>query len=46
MAAIEKNHREHRLSGLDLGADNYLVKPFVFTELHIRLRAVVGRATG
>ncbi len=37
---------EDRLSGLDLGADDYLVKPFVTSELLARLRAVVRRATG
>ncbi len=37
---------EDRLGGLDLGADDYLVKPFVTSELLARLRAVVRRATG
>ncbi len=37
---------EDRLNGLDRGADDYLVKPFVVTELLARLRAVVRRATG
>jgi DNA-binding response OmpR family regulator len=37
---------EDRLNGLDLGADDYLVKPFVVTELLARLRAVIRRATG
>jgi DNA-binding response OmpR family regulator len=32
-----------RVSGLDGGADDYLVKPFVFDELLARLRAVVRR---
>jgi two-component system response regulator QseB/two-component system response regulator BasR len=35
-----------RLNGLDRGADDYLVKPFVVSELLARLRAVVRRATG
>lgn len=34
---------EDRLSGLDLGADDYLVKPFVIPELLARLRAVTRR---
>jgi DNA-binding response OmpR family regulator len=34
---------EDKVSGLDLGADDYLVKPFAFTELLARVRAVVRR---
>ncbi len=37
---------EDRLHGLDIGADDFLVKPFVTTELLARLRAVVRRASG
>jgi two-component system response regulator QseB/two-component system response regulator BasR len=37
---------EDRLNGLDLGADDYLVKPFVVKELMARLRALVRRASG
>ena len=29
--------------GLDTGADDYLIKPFAFTELLARLRALVRR---
>jgi DNA-binding response OmpR family regulator len=32
-----------RVTGLDLGADGYLVKPFAFDELLARLRAMVRR---
>lgn len=32
-----------RVAGLDLGADDYLVKPFAFTELIARVRALVRR---
>jgi DNA-binding response OmpR family regulator len=32
-----------RVAGLDLGADDYLVKPFAFEELDARLRAIVRR---
>lgn len=34
---------EDRVRGLDLGADDYLVKPFAFSELLARLRSVVRR---
>lgn len=34
---------EDRVHGLDLGADDYLVKPFVFSELVARLRSIVRR---
>lgn len=34
---------EDRVSGLDTGADDYLTKPFDFTELFARLRALVRR---
>lgn len=39
---------EDRVAGLDLGADDYLVKPFAFAELMARIRAmtrVAGRQT-
>lgn len=32
-----------RVTGLDAGADDYLVKPFAFTELTARLRALARR---
>lgn len=35
---------DDRVSGLDRGADDYLVKPFAFTELVARLRALLRRA--
>ena len=34
---------DDRVQGLDLGADDYLVKPFAFKELVARLRAVTRR---
>jgi DNA-binding response OmpR family regulator len=38
-----KDSPEDRVRGLDLGADDYLVKPFVFAELLARVRALVRR---
>jgi two-component system, OmpR family, response regulator len=35
---------EDRVAGLDLGADDYLVKPFNLAELEARARALVRRA--
>jgi two-component system OmpR family response regulator/two-component system response regulator QseB len=35
-----------RVAGLDLGADDYLVKPFDIDELEARLRAMLRRAGG
>lgn len=35
-----------RVRGLDLGADDYLVKPFDLPELQARLRALIRRTTG
>lgn len=34
---------EDRVRGLDAGADDYLVKPFAFSELYARLRALARR---
>lgn len=35
-----------KVTGLDQGADDYLVKPFDLDELHARLRALLRRAAG
>ncbi|MGC0191771.1 response regulator, partial [Klebsiella pneumoniae] len=34
---------EHRVKGLELGADDYLVKPFAFAELLARVRTLLRR---
>jgi DNA-binding response OmpR family regulator len=36
---------EDRVAGLDLGADDYLVKPFAFPELSARVRTLLRRDT-
>jgi two-component system copper resistance phosphate regulon response regulator CusR len=33
-----------RVKGLELGADDYLVKPFAFSELLARMRTILRRA--
>jgi DNA-binding response OmpR family regulator len=38
-----KDTTQDRVTGLDLGADDYLVKPFAFKELLARVRALVRR---
>jgi DNA-binding response OmpR family regulator len=37
---------EDRVTGLDLGAEDYLVKPFAFAELLARVRVLLRRGTG
>lgn len=39
-----KGEEQDRVRGLDLGADDYIVKPFSATELLARVRAVLRRA--
>ena len=35
-----------KVQGLDLGADDYLAKPFSLNELHARVRALLRRSSG
>lgn len=37
---------EEKVAGLDLGADDYLVKPFSLSELQARVRALLRRGQG
>jgi DNA-binding response OmpR family regulator len=38
-----KNSAEDKIKGLDLGADDYLAKPFDLAELNSRIRALIRR---
>jgi DNA-binding response OmpR family regulator len=40
-----KDTLDDKLTGLNLGADDYLVKPFAFEELVARIRAILRRPT-
>jgi DNA-binding response OmpR family regulator len=44
MVLTAKGEEHDRVRGLDLGADDYLVKPFSATEMLARVRAVLRRA--
>ena len=41
-----RENPEEKVTGLDLGADDYLVKPFSLNELLARVRALLRRGTG
>jgi len=41
-----KDTLDDKILGLDLGADDYLVKPFAFPELTARIRALLRRGRG
>lgn len=38
-----ESHRDKRLEGLRLGADDYILKPFSMEELHLRIQAILKR---
>lgn len=40
-----RGNTEDRVSGLDLGADDYMAKPFHFEELAARLRSIMRRSS-
>lgn len=41
-----KDTVQDKVTGLDLGADDYLVKPFAFEELIARIRVITRKASG
>lgn len=41
----DKRERADRLQGLELGADDYITKPFDFQELHLRVHNALQRST-
>ena len=41
-----RTNLDHRVRGLDSGADDYLVKPFALREIEARLRALLRRPRG
>lgn len=40
-----RDHVEDRVKGLEMGADDYLVKPFAFSELLARVRTLLRRGS-
>ena len=39
-----QSHLDDRVRGLELGADDYLIKPFAFTELLARIKSLLRRS--
>ena len=46
MCVTARDALDDRVQGLDLGADDYLVKPFAWDELLARVRALIRRERG
>jgi DNA-binding response OmpR family regulator len=46
LALSSRRQVEDRVGTLDLGADDYLAKPFAFSELSARMRALLRRSGG
>jgi len=44
LIATARDALEQRILGLDLGADDYIIKPFEFSELLARVRALLRRS--
>src|SRR3982751_3581818 len=43
LSVTSQSHERDKLAGLNSGADDYIVKPFLLTELIARIRAVLRR---
>jgi DNA-binding response OmpR family regulator len=46
LIATARDALDQRVKGLDMGADDYIVKPYEFDELLARIRALIRRAAG
>ncbi|WP_299852637.1 response regulator transcription factor [uncultured Roseovarius sp.] len=46
MILSENNDTENKLKGFSFGADDYVIKPFVYEEFIARMKAIVRRSRG